>query len=221
MMVNGLCPVGPITIEIRRYYINDYSTNHLIFTGIVSGWSREFQQLYLKCVSRGYELRRSIPNKYFQPYCNHVLFDTNCGLDKADYKMQIKISRPIAGDDGATTFLDVSTFSQDSFADNFGDKALGYFTNGYLEYGNNRYFIANHVSISSIELQFRINFPSTSTGMVVTIYPGCDFSPATCVARYNNLVHFLGFPYIPGSEFSKEGEPPAALPPATQTRRQF
>jgi len=39
-------------------------------------------------------------------------------------------------------------------------------------------------------------------GDTYTLYAGCDKLQATCSGKFNNLVHFRGFPYIPASEVS-------------------
>lgn len=36
-----------------------------------------------------------------------------------------------------------------------------------------------------------------SAGDAFTIYPGCDKQQSTCSAKFNNLIHFRGFPYVP------------------------
>jgi len=39
-----------------------------------------------------------------------------------------------------------------------------------------------------------------ATGDMFTIYPGCDKIQSTCGAKFNNLSHFSGCPYIPAAE---------------------
>jgi len=39
-----------------------------------------------------------------------------------------------------------------------------------------------------------------SAGDALTVYPGCDKQQSTCSAKFNNLQHFEGFPYIPTPE---------------------
>jgi hypothetical protein len=39
--------------------------------------------------------------------------------------------------------------------------------------------------------------PKILVGDNVTLTAGCDRTRATCVAKFNNLANFMGFPYIP------------------------
>jgi uncharacterized phage protein (TIGR02218 family) len=36
-----------------------------------------------------------------------------------------------------------------------------------------------------------------SPGDTFTVYYGCDHTPGTCQSKFNNLVNFRGFPYVP------------------------
>jgi len=36
-----------------------------------------------------------------------------------------------------------------------------------------------------------------AAGDALTVYAGCDHTPATCAARFSNLASFRGFPYVP------------------------
>jgi uncharacterized phage protein (TIGR02218 family) len=39
-----------------------------------------------------------------------------------------------------------------------------------------------------------------AAGDSITVYPGCDKQQNTCSAKFNNLQHFEGFPYVPVPE---------------------
>jgi hypothetical protein len=39
-----------------------------------------------------------------------------------------------------------------------------------------------------------------NTGDTFTAYPGCDKTQNTCTSKFNNLVNFGGFPYVPVPE---------------------
>ena len=50
-------------------------------------------------------------------------------------------------------------------------------------------------------LQLRVPVPvAPSAGDAYSITPGCDRTKASCLWKFNNLVHFGGFPYIPTPE---------------------
>jgi len=37
-------------------------------------------------------------------------------------------------------------------------------------------------------------------GDVFKVYPGCNKRQDTCKNKFNNIVHFRGFPYIPSAD---------------------
>jgi uncharacterized phage protein (TIGR02218 family) len=39
-----------------------------------------------------------------------------------------------------------------------------------------------------------------SPGDTFTIEPGCDHTVGTCFTKFNNVVNFIGEPFIPGNE---------------------
>jgi hypothetical protein len=39
--------------------------------------------------------------------------------------------------------------------------------------------------------------PWPEIGDGVVLYPGCDLSPATCKAKFDNYVNFIGHPFMP------------------------
>lgn len=50
-------------------------------------------------------------------------------------------------------------------------------------------------------LSLQLNLPyAIAVGDTFTIVPGCDKSKATCKNRFNNLLNFRGFSFVPGSD---------------------
>jgi hypothetical protein len=41
------------------------------------------------------------------------------------------------------------------------------------------------------------NYGGYYGGVPLTLYPGCDHLKATCLAKFDNLPNYGGFPYIP------------------------
>ncbi len=132
-------------------------------------------------------LNLSMPRNLYQAGCVNALFDASCALSPASFAVTGSVASALL----ASAF-DV-TLAQ----------ATGYFDLGQVVFtsGSNsglsrtvktyRQGSPGSVSLSS-------PFPTMpATGDTFTIYPGCDKQQSTCSARFNNLVHFRGFPYVP------------------------
>ena len=127
------------------------------------------------------------PIDVFQPQCRHTLFDAECGLSKAAFK----ISGTVAS--GSTVSQVNSGLGQP--ADWF---ALGQivFTSGALA-GVSR------VVKSFTGGAFQVVPPLPSAPIVgagFDAFPGCDKLQATCTGQFNNLVNFGAEPYTPAPE---------------------
>ncbi len=124
-------------------------------------------------------LLQTVPRFYYQPACNNTLFDTFCTLTDSDYDVNEAITA--ISTDGLTLSGSFST-------------TTNYLLYGQAVFGTERRMIVYH---SSTIIKIRFPFSSLETDDVITVYPGCDKTLDQCVARFNNKVNFLGFPYIP------------------------
>jgi Uncharacterized conserved protein (DUF2163)/Phage conserved hypothetical protein BR0599 len=80
----------------------------------------------------------------------------------------------------------------------------GYFDQGYIQFltGPNAGATASvdqYLGAGTIVLRRPLNFAPT-TGDTFTIYPGCDKSLTTCTFKFNNLINFGGFSFVPSPE---------------------
>jgi hypothetical protein len=95
-----------------------------------------------------------------------------------------------SGDPGQEVFIDY-TYS------------IGYFAYGKVKFltGQNAGFSMEVKTFSPgvVTLAMAMPYP-IAVGDTYTITAGCDRLIGTCFARYNNLVHFRGEPYIPGPD---------------------
>lgn len=54
---------------------------------------------------------------------------------------------------------------------------------------------------STDSFELKLPFPyNVLVGEMFTVFPGCDLNLSTCLAKFNNVVNFRGFPYIPGRD---------------------
>jgi len=56
--------------------------------------------------------------------------------------------------------------------------------------------VGSAVAGTSLTLLYPLeSVPATGDGF--TVYYGCDHTPGTCQAKFNNLANFRGFPFVP------------------------
>lgn len=157
--------------------------------GRLSSWKPSSGKIILNVESSFTSIRRPGLRPTFQRSCRHALYSTQCGVNYFDFDTQLNVTSI----NGAEVTL--------SGASALGD---GYLTGGYMEIvpiNGYNLFITNHVGNvvtlkrPSQELvdDFALNGPST----VVRVYPGCNFTRAQCAERFNNLLNYGGFDWIP------------------------
>lgn len=128
------------------------------------------------------------PTDLYQASCGNTLFDSKCLLDRASYAAAGVVGA------GATTLLVPSNLSA----------AAGTYDLGAIIFstGPNAGFrrTVKHQDASG-NLTLVAPLPATPVaGNAFTAYPGCDLQQSTCTAKFNNLIHFRGQPYIPSPE---------------------
>ena len=167
-------------VKITRKFL-DSSDAVQIFWGYAISITIADNIASVECESETRMLRNKIPKWVFQAYCNHMLFDSHCGLDAADFAVDATVSDVTGSTITAAVF---ATF------------AAGYFILGHVKFQNDIRLVTNHVGAV---LTLQIPFPNLAVDGVVTAYPGCDKSFEMCRDRFNNLPQRLAFDNIPSS----------------------
>ena len=109
-----------------------------------------------------------------------MLYGFGCGLSQAAWEVGTTI---LAADKHTVT-----TAEADLQPD-------GYYVGGILRLeGGGQRMITGH---TGPVLTLSRSLDGLSPGKLAKISPGCDHSKAQCVDKFNNLVNFGGFPYIP------------------------
>lgn len=63
---------------------------------------------------------------------------------------------------------------------------------------------ANMDSGGEVDISLYLRMPfNINVGDTATLWPGCDKKVVTCKTRFNNIVNFQGFPYVPGDNYLK------------------
>lgn len=176
-------PIIPVQVEIRKYFVTDYTQSILVFYGVIIDVTIKGRAAEASCVSSGYELKEKVPHVFYQSYCNNTLYGDVCGLDEDAWKVDAVIEDIDNTNDEA--MLKSSTF------DLGGSNPLAL---GRVKFGSDERFITGH-NRERIWIHFPFN--SLSINDTVTAHYGCDKHHYSCLFRFNNLNNFVGFPYIP------------------------
>jgi uncharacterized phage protein (TIGR02218 family) len=124
-----------------------------------------------------------MPRNLFSPTCLHSLYDSGCGVIRGTYA-------------ASGTCGSGSTGTLINFTGALASQAQGkiIFTSG-----DNANVVATVKSVvvgTSLTLMYPMpDVPAT--GDAFTVYAGCDHTRATCTSRFNNLLNFRGFPFVP------------------------
>jgi uncharacterized phage protein (TIGR02218 family) len=131
-----------------------------------------------------------MPKNLFSPTCIHVLYDSGCGIVRGTFSLNGNCG---AGSNSGTIFTPIaatvvngqSPYPQGSLV----------FTSGANS--NVRVTVKSaDVAGQFFNLMYPLPFaPAVGDGFNVAF--GCDHTQSTCVAKFNNLANFRGFPYVP------------------------
>lgn len=130
------------------------------------------------------QLQASFPRSSILPSCANSLYDGICALNRADFTEQLAVS-------AAATPGSIPIASA---------KAAGYYDLGKVTFTSGA-----NAGLSRTIKQFKdgnliLAYPLDAVpevGDTLDVMPGCDKTRAMCQAKFDNLVHFRGFPYVP------------------------
>lgn len=126
-----------------------------------------------------------MPRNMYQPTCLHTLYDVGCKLSKTSPSF----SRSGAVGAGSTASIIYWPLANANFA-----QGTITFTSGVL--AGVTATVGSVVNGSSLNLINPLqSVPAPGDGF--TVFFGCDHTLTTCQAKFNNLVNFRGFPYVP------------------------
>jgi uncharacterized phage protein (TIGR02218 family) len=124
-----------------------------------------------------------MPRNLYSPTCLHTLYDSGCGVIRGTYA-----ANGTCGSGSTATLINFTG-------------ALASHAQGKIVFtsGNNANVAATVKSVvvgTSLTLMYPMpDIPATGDGF--TVYAGCDHTRATCQSRFNNLINFRGFPFVP------------------------
>lgn len=181
----GTNPIEILWISVMRLHRDLVPLEaSVVFIGQIKNVSFQGIQASAECVGFEFFLSMPIPLYRYQLTCNWILFDDHCGVIKTGGTPEYKVTT-------AVTFTDPTILRSSALVDSFGD---GYFIFGTVEFRDECRTIIDHVG-NQITLNYKMR--DLESGDTIDVYPGCDRRNTTCKAKFDNLINFLGFPFIP------------------------
>ncbi len=119
--------------------------------------------------------------------CKAALGDSACGITLATYT----VTGTVTASTNRTTFSDSSRSEADA-----------YFNHGKLTWTNGpnddlSMEVKDFIGSSGQFTCFMPMWNNINVGHTYSVYAGCDKKWATCKNKFNNLVNFRGFPFVP------------------------
>lgn len=189
---------APLFLTIRSGTVNAGAAENtaVIFYGEVVGASVRGSVLTAKAVPGGSVFDRMFPRMRFQRTCNHALFSTGCGLLKTNWSFTATVQDP-----------GTAGYPFEFVLENLQDRSItvpeGFFAGGWIESGTGATWQRRAVLLSTAPSGAVLTVtldrdpePFWEADDAVTLYPGCDGTPARC-RFFDNWLNFGGHPFLP------------------------
>lgn len=132
-------------------------------------------------------LNRKLPRILVQKPCQNMLYDSVCGLDREAFRFDSTVSAVTTT--GGAMVLTVAGLATEAGVDTTA------FENGFVVMGTGEKAFIERQDGDDVTLLSPLLDVSVADD--VAVYQGCDRSVATCNSRFNNVLHYLGFPLVP------------------------
>lgn len=178
-------------VVIERIFFRDWVTPVgavVIFSGRVSDVSGSRSAVKVDVKSDIELLNVSSPRNIYQAGCMRTLYDGGCKVNREKFTVNGRVTA------NSTTGTELACNLT---------QADGWFNQGVIKFtsGRNAGLSRTVKEHKGGRLSFALRLPSPpQSGDVFKIYPGCDKRQETCGKKFDNIVHFRGFPYIPAAD---------------------
>nr|DAN70975.1 MAG TPA: minor tail protein [Caudoviricetes sp.] len=178
-------------VVIERIFFSDWATPVgavVIFSGRVSDVSGSRSAVKVDVKSDIELLNVSSPRNIYQAGCMRTLYDEGCKVNREKFTVNGRVTA------NSTTGTELACNLT---------QADGWFNQGVIKFTSGRNAglsrtVKEHKG-GRLSFALRLPFPP-QLGDVFKIYPGCDKRQETCGKKFDNIVHFRGFPYIPAAD---------------------
>lgn len=182
------------TVLLQRVFLSDPNTvvgGYINFSGRIADISMSRTEIDIVVKSDIELLNIQMPRNLYQAGCQHTLYDSDCKASRTAFRTAGTVS-------GGSTATLVKC--------NVTSKQTGYFNMGYIEFTSGVMSGLKRTVKAYVSGQIQLMSPLPSipaSGVTFYVYAGCDKQQSTCSSKFNNLVHFRGFPYIPVPETTR------------------
>jgi len=180
-----LVPGSRATLTIFRLHRYDTPTPEvkLIFKGLVRSvsFTKQAQEATVGVMPLTGALGRVFPRFTFQGLCNHVLFDVRC-----------KASAAVFTHNGLCSAINADVYTVDGLI----AKGAGWAIAGILVNPDTTDFRLI-VAQTGDNVTVLAPFPVPLTGETLGVLAGCDHTLPTCKTKFNNVINYGGFMFVP------------------------
>ena len=182
-ILNYIAAFPPDQTEIKIIRVFSGGVDYVqVFQGHIIAVTIENKIAHAECESATRLMRNKVPPYIFQAWCNHILYDENCGLNKLDWSVSAEVT---AVDGKIISSSDLAPYVE-----------VDYFTLGYVEFENDVRFVEDYDGAGVLTVHFP--FRDLAVTDTILVYPGCKKDYTDCgVAKFNNLARRLAFDNIP------------------------
>jgi uncharacterized phage protein (TIGR02218 family) len=198
VMFNGTPPSDLIKVVMRMLQYGD-TVAPIMWLGYISGVkSKDEVASEITSNTQAASLQRKGLRMCYERMCPHALYDDQCGVATAAWALPAIVSE-ITGNSFTYTF--VTPGANASVVAN-----PGCFTNGFfawpinVSYSEQRAILLDNGGTPGISgtLLTLNQTDGLTEGMTITLYPGCDRTPNTCLDFFDNIANYGGYPFMPG-----------------------
>lgn len=178
----GMSPELVTTFMVKRAHTSDATDHEFVvyWRGRIMSGKATGSHIELECESVFTSIRRPGLRARYQRTCRHTLYGLACGVSQASF---------------AVSGLVTSITGNNVVVTSAGGHPDGYFTGGMIKSPDDTLrFIVGHTGAILTLSRPLFNLKGGDT---VQIFPGCDHLKATCITKFDNLLNFGGFPFIP------------------------
>lgn len=181
------------TVARDRLYFTDYVGGSLagsvnLFTGrVIKVESMDDASATVSVSSDLILLANDMPTTRYSVTCNHVLYDSGCGLNRSLF---------------SASGTAASGTTRSSIVTGVGSSD---FDGGYIEFTSGACSGLRMTIKSANGSLVNLLYPLLHTpavGDAFTIYKGCAHTKTVCNSKFNNLPNFRGFPDVPPPTFA-------------------
>ncbi len=203
----GIQPADRVDLVLSRVHEGaSPQTALVIFRGFVTSFAAKDELATLSLKPFNELFQREMPRQTYQGLCNHVHYDSRCGVIESTSPNQL-IGTVISQQNNGEI---INVPGAGAVADNKSPAQA--FKGGFVRNQSATDFRLV-LDQDGDDLTLLLPFSSSVLGSEVVLQRGCDRSVVTCVSKYNNMINYGGFPHVPTTNPFGQG---SFIEPATE-----